>query len=62
MKELGYWIETSDYLTTAYGSIDYVKCDKCGAEVLDTFDTELNYCPVCGQKKWAERKPKGEGE
>lgn len=40
----GHWIMTSDYLTTAYGSIDYVKCSCCGEESLE----EGDYCPNCG--------------
>lgn len=42
----GHWIMTSDYLTTAYGSIDYVKCSCCGEDSLE----EGNYCPNCGTK------------
>ena len=40
----GHWIMTSDYLTTAYGSIDYVKCSCCGEDSLE----EGDYCPNCG--------------
>lgn len=40
----GHWIMTSDYLTTAYGSIDYVKCSCCGEESLE----EGDFCPNCG--------------
>lgn len=40
----GHWIMTSDYLTTAYGSVDYVKCSCCGEDSLE----EGNYCPNCG--------------
>ena len=42
----GHWIMTSDYLTTAYGSIDYVKCSCCGEDSLE----EGNYCPNCGAR------------
>ena len=42
----GRWIMTSDYLTTAYGSIDYVKCSCCGEYSLE----EGDYCPNCGAK------------
>ena len=42
----GHWIMTSDYLTTAYGSIDYVKCSCCGEDSLE----EGDYCPNCGAK------------
>ncbi len=40
----GHWITTSDYLTTAYGSVDYVKCSCCGEDSLE----EGNFCPNCG--------------
>jgi rubrerythrin len=40
----GHWIMTSDYLTTAYGSVDYVKCSCCGEDSLE----EGDYCPNCG--------------
>lgn len=42
----GHWIMTSDYLTTAYGRVDYVKfkCSCCGEDSLE----EGNYCPNCG--------------
>lgn len=42
--KIGHWIMTSDYLTTAYGSVDYVKCSCCGEDSLE----EGNYCPNCG--------------
>ena len=35
---------TGDYLTTAYGSVDYVKCSCCGEDSLE----EGDYCPNCG--------------
>lgn len=40
----GHWIMTNDYLTCAYGSIDYVKCSCCGEDSLE----EGDYCPNCG--------------
>jgi hypothetical protein len=43
-RKKGHWIMTSDYLTTAYGSVDYVKCSCCGEDSLE----EGNYCPNCG--------------
>lgn len=42
--KIGHWIMTSDYLTTAYGSVDYVKCSCCGEDSLE----EGDYCPNCG--------------
>lgn len=40
-------IETGDYVTTAYGSMEYYKCSICGyAEILN-YD---NFCPHCGRK------------
>lgn len=45
-RKTGHWIMTSDYLTTAYGSIDYVKCSCCGEDSLE----EGDYCPNCGEK------------
>jgi len=40
----GHWMMTSDYLTAAYETIDYVKCSCCGEESLE----EGDYCPNCG--------------
>ena len=45
-RKKGHWIMTSDYLTTAYGSVDYVKCSCCGEDSLE----EGDYCPNCGCK------------
>lgn len=42
----GHWIMTSDYFTTAYGSVDYVKCSCCGEDSLE----EGDFCPNCGAK------------
>ena len=42
----GHWIMTNDYLTTAYGSVDYVKCSCCGEDSLE----EGDFCPNCGAK------------
>lgn len=42
----GRWIMTGNYLTTAYGSIDYVECSCCGEDSLE----EGNFCPNCGAK------------
>lgn len=46
IRPKGHWIMTSDYLTTAYGSVDYVKCSCCGEDSLE----EGDYCPNCGAK------------
>jgi len=46
----GHWIATRDYLTTAYGSIDYVKCSCCGEDSLE----EGDFCPNCGAKMEGE--------
>ncbi len=43
-RKKGFWIDTNDYITTAYGHIDYVKCSCCGEESLE----EGDYCPNCG--------------
>ena len=41
--------ETNDYITTAYGSLHYSKCKKCGRD--DIIDTNgYNFCPYCGRK------------
>ena len=41
--------ETGDYITTAYGSLYYLKCKKCGRD--DIIDTNgYNFCPYCGRK------------
>ena len=40
-------VETGDYITTAYGSMNYFKCTACGYdEILD----DDNFCPHCGRK------------
>jgi hypothetical protein len=44
--KIGYWKMTNDYLTTAYGSVDYVKCSCCGEDSLE----EGDFCPNCGAK------------
>ena len=49
-QRTGHWIMTSDYLTTAYGSIDYVKCSCCGEDSLE----EGDFCPNCGAKMEGE--------
>lgn len=39
--------ETNDYITTAYGTLYFYKCEKCGYdELLD----DGNYCSHCGRK------------
>lgn len=43
-RQKGKWIMTNDYLTTAYGSVDYVKCSCCGEDSLE----EGEFCPNCG--------------
>lgn len=40
----GKWIKTNDYVTCAYGCIDYVKCSCCKNDSLE----EGDYCPNCG--------------
>lgn len=40
----GKWIVTNDYVTTAYGSLDYYRCSYCGEDSLE----EGNFCPNCG--------------
>lgn len=40
----GEWIATNDYVTTAYGSLDYYRCSYCGEDSLE----EGNFCPNCG--------------
>ena len=45
-QKIGHWIRTNDYLTTAYGSIDYVKCSCCKEDSLE----EGKHCPNCGAK------------
>lgn len=48
--KIGHWIVTGDYLTTAYGSVDYVKCSCCGEDSLE----EGTFCPNCGAKMEGE--------
>ncbi len=40
-------IDTGDYVTTAYGSMDYYKCTVCGYDEILNYD---NFCPHCGRK------------
>ena len=40
-------IATGDYITTAYGSMDYYKCTACGYDEILNCD---NFCPHCGRK------------
>lgn len=40
-------IDTGDYITTAYGSLNYFKCTECGYEEILDADT---FCPHCGRK------------
>lgn len=40
-------IETSNYLTTAYDTMHYYRCEKCGYD--DILDCG-NYCSNCGRK------------
>lgn len=40
-------VETGDYITTAYGSLYYQKCEKCGYDEILNDD---NFCPHCGRK------------
>lgn len=40
----GKWIKTNDYVTCAYGCIDYVKCSCCKNDSLE----EGDFCPNCG--------------
>ena len=42
----GHWIKTGDYLITAFGNVDYVKCSCCREYGLE----KGNYCPNCGAK------------
>ncbi len=49
--KVGHWIMTNDYLTTAYGSVDYVKCSCCGEDSLE----EGDYCPSCGARMRGEQ-------
>lgn len=45
-QKMGQWIMTGDYLTAAYGSVDYVKCSCCGEDSLE----EGDFCPNCGAR------------
>jgi hypothetical protein len=40
----GKWITTNDYVTTAYGTLDYYRCSCCGEDSLE----EGDFCPNCG--------------
>ena len=50
IRSKGHWIETNDYFTGAYESIDYVECSCCHADSLE----EGNYCPNCGAEMESE--------
>ena len=47
----GHWINTGDYYTGAYGTIDYVECSCCHYESLE----EGDFCPNCGADMRADR-------
>ena len=49
--KMGRWINTGDYLTAAYGSVDYVKCSCCGEDSLE----EGDFCPNCGARMESEK-------
>lgn len=40
-------VETGDYVTTAYWSMNYFKCTSCGYDEILNDD---NFCPHCGRK------------
>lgn len=40
-------VETGDYVTIAYGSMNYFKCTSCGYDEILNDD---NFCPHCGRK------------
>lgn len=44
----GRWVNTADYVTTAYGKLDIYRCSECGADV--TIDDHDTYCPNCGAR------------
>jgi len=42
------WIETGNYITTAYSSIDIYQCSNCECDIaVDGYD---DFCPNCGAK------------
>ena len=41
-------IETGNYITTAYGTLYYYKCEKCGYD--EILDGDGEYCSQCGRK------------
>jgi hypothetical protein len=41
-------IETGNYITTAYGTLYYYKCEKCGYD--EILDGDGEYCSRCGRK------------
>lgn len=50
-RKHGHWIETNEYYTGAYESLDYYKCSVCGAVILEDVDFGVgNYCQQCGAK------------
>lgn len=42
----GKWINEGTYITTAYGSIQVLRCSNCELEI--TVDDYDNFCPNCG--------------
>lgn len=56
-RQHGHWIETNEYYTGAYESLDYYKCSVCGALILEDVDFGVgNYCQQCGAKMDEEIK------
>jgi len=53
----GFWIDTGEYVTTAYGHLDIYKCSECGANI--TIDDHDSFCPACGCRMDGRRESEG---
>ena len=48
LKTKAYWINTKDYISTEYGSLEIKRCSNCDREI--TIDDYDEYCPHCGAR------------
>ena len=54
-RKVGHWVRTNDYVTCAYGTLDYYECSCCGEDSLE----EGDYCPNCGAKMIEPQESEG---
>lgn len=47
-REVGYWVDNDDYLTTSYDTLHIYTCSICKADV--TIEEYDSFCHNCGAK------------